>query len=90
MGDLIQLIFDRTVERWMAMAMQIDPDGRGAIEVLLSLRIDQVRPVSFFDNERLLLFPFLHLGEGMPEVRSIPVAQLFRRRWSSHSRWVGR
>jgi len=85
MRDLIQLPFDRTVERRMAMAMEIDPDGRGPIELPLPFRIDQVGPFPSLDNERLLLFPFLHLGEGMPEVRSIPAAQLFSRRLSSHS-----
>ena len=68
MRDLIQLLLDRTVERRMAMAMEIDPDGGGPVEILLPFRIDQVGPFSSLDNERLLLFPFLHLGEGMPEV----------------------
>ncbi len=90
MRDLIQLLFDRSVERWMSMAMEIDPDGGGTVEIPLSFRIDQVGAFSLLDNERLLLFPFLHLGKGMPEVLSIPVAQLFCRRWSSHSGWVER
>ena len=88
MSDLIQLFLDRTVERWMPMAMEIDPDGRGSVEVLLPFRIDQVGPFPPLDDEWLLLFPFMHLGEGMPEVSVIPINQLFRRRLSSHSRWV--
>ena len=44
MCDCIELLLDRTVERWMTVAMQIDPDGRGPIEIPLSVRIDQVGP----------------------------------------------
>jgi hypothetical protein len=75
MRDFVQLSLDRTVECRMAMAMEVDPDGRGSIEIPLPCRIDEVRPFPSIDNERLLLFPFLHLGEGMPEVLSIPAAQ---------------
>ena len=81
MGDLIQLSLDRTVERRMAMAMEIDPDGRGPIEIPVPFRIDQVGPFPSLDNERLLLFPFPHLGEGMPEVPVIPINQLSSRRF---------
>ena len=81
MRDLIQLLLDRTVERRMAMAMEIDPDGRGPIEKPLPFHIDQVGPFPSLDNERLLLFPFLHLGEGMPEVPVIPINQLSSRRF---------
>ena len=78
MGDLIQLVFERTVERWMAMAVEVDPDGGDAIEIPLSSV--SIRWVSFPRSimSGSSLFPFLHLGEWMPEIRSIPVAQLFR------------
>src|ERR1700752_895433 len=86
MRDLIQLLLDRTVERWMTMAMKIDPDGRDPIEIPLSFRIDQIRPFPTLDDERFFLFPFLHLGEGMPEVPVIPINQLSNRRlwWHAH------
>ena len=84
MRDLIQLPLDRTVERRMAMAVEIDPDGRNPIEIPLPFRIDQVGPFPSLDNERFFLFPFLHLGEGMPEVPVIPIDQLSNRRFSCH------
>ena len=80
MRDLIQLPLDRTVERRMPMAMEVDPDGGGAIQILLPFHIDQVGPFSSLDNERLFLFPFLHLSEGVPEVSVVPIDQLFRGR----------
>ena len=76
MGDLIQLLLDRPVEGRMPVAMEIDPDGGSAVEILLPCLVNQVRPFSLLDNERLLLFPLLHLGEGMPEVSVIPIDQL--------------
>jgi len=42
MGELVQLLFDRPVECRMPMAMEIDPDGRSAVEILLPLRVNQV------------------------------------------------
>ena len=84
MSDLIQLLLDRSVERRMAMAMEVDPDGGGAIQLLLPFRIDQVGPFSFFDNERRLLLPFLHLGEGVPKVPVIPLNQLSGRWFMCH------
>ena len=73
MRNLTQLPLDRTVERGMAMAMEIDPDRRGPIEIPLPFRIDQVGPFPSLDNERFLQLPFLHLSEGMPEVPVIPL-----------------
>ena len=68
----------------MTMAVEIDPDGRGPIEIPFPFRIDQIGPLSPCDNERLLLFPFLHLSKGMPEVLAIPVNQLSRGGYSCH------
>src|SRR5262245_15468247 len=84
MRDPIQLCLDRTVESRMAMAMEIDPDGGGTVEIFLPFPVDQIGPFSSLDNERLLLFPFLHLGEGMPEVSVIPIDQLSNGRFSCH------
>ena len=89
MCDFIQLPFDRSVERRMAMAMEIDPDGRAPIEELRPFRVDQIGSFSPLDNERFLLFPFLHLSEGVPEVPVIPINQLSSRRFSCHGVGVG-
>ena len=64
----------RTVERGMSMAMEIDPNGGRAVEIPSSLPYRSGRTLSPLDNERLLLFPFLHLGKGMPEVLPVPIS----------------
>ena len=68
----------------MAMAVEIDPDGRRPIEKPLDFRIDQVGPFSSLDNERFLLLPFLHLGEGVPKVPVIPLNQVSGRWFMCH------
>ena len=60
------------VERGMSMAVQIDPNGRRAVEICAAFRIDQVGALATLNNNRFLLFPFLHLSKGMPEVDTIP------------------
>ncbi len=62
----------------MAMPMEIDPDGGGPVEILLPFSIDQVGAFPPLDNERLLLFPFLHLCEGMPEIGPVPIRECGR------------
>ena len=41
-GEAVQLCLHGTVERRMAMPMQIHPDRGRPVEVLLSFRIDQI------------------------------------------------
>ena len=79
MGDVVGLLFHGTIERWMAVAVQIDPNGGGAVEIFLALSIDEIRAATAFDDNRILLFPFLHLREGVPEIPMVPLAQSFRR-----------
>ena len=67
-GDFLELRLERTVERRMPMTVQIDPDGRRAIEIFSPFRIDEVGALAALNDERFFLFPFLHLGKGMPEV----------------------
>jgi hypothetical protein len=59
----------------MTMTVEIDPDGRRSIQVFPTLGIDQVGACSMFDDEGLVLFPFLHLGKGMPKIFPVPVRQ---------------
>jgi hypothetical protein len=68
----------------MTVSVEIHPDGRCAIEIAFSLRIDEVGALSTLDDERILLLPFLHLSKRMPEIAVVPVPQLLRRGWSSH------
>lgn len=76
MGDFPQLFLDGLVEYGMTMTVEIDPDGRRSVQIFPTLGVDQVGTFSSFNNEGLFLFPFLHLGERVPEVFPVPISQL--------------
>src|SRR6185437_6414138 len=84
MGNLVELLFECTVQNRMPMSMEINPDGGGAIEIFFSLRINKVGTFAALDNQQLLLFPFLHLGKRMPEIATVPVLQLANGWFTSH------
>ena len=75
MSDLIELVFERLIQYGMPMAVEVDPDRGGSIEVTRSVGIYEVRPRTSFDDQRVLQLPFLHLGKRVPEVSSVPVAK---------------
>ena len=75
MGDFPKLLLDGLVECGMTMTVEIDPDRRRSIQVFPAFRIDHVGAFPSFDDEGFFLFPFLHLGKGMPEVFPVPVSQ---------------
>lgn len=78
MGDLSQLRGQRSIEAGMPMTMKIDPNRRRAVQIFSPLRVDQVGAASPFDDDRQVPFPFLHLREGMPEIRMVPGSELSR------------
>jgi hypothetical protein len=57
------------------MSMNIDPQGGHSVEISPAVGVEQIRTLTPLDDERRFGLPFLHLGEGMPEVLSIPAAQ---------------
>ena len=48
----------------MSMTMEIHPNGGGAIQITVTLGVEEIRSFAAFDDNRLLLFPLLHLGKG--------------------------
>ena len=56
----------------MPVTVEIDPDGRRAVEIFPSFRIDQTAAIALLDDHRNVLFPLLHLRERMPEVGMVP------------------
>ena len=71
MRNLAQLSLDGRIDLWMAMAVEVRPDRRIAIEVLPPLCISQHGSPALNDHDRLMLQPILHLREGMPNVLMI-------------------
>jgi hypothetical protein len=68
MRDAIELVADGAVDRRMAMAVDVAPQRRRAVDVALAVLGDQVGALGAVDHQRLLLDPALLLRERMPEV----------------------
>ena len=68
MGDVIELIADRLVEGGVAVAVDVAPQRRDAVDVAPAIRVDQVGALAGVDRQRLGLDPSALLGEGVPDV----------------------
>ena len=71
MCNLSKLSLKGSVEDSVSMAVDIDPDGRDAVVISISLRIDKISAITTFDDDWRLLFPLLHLGKRMPDERMV-------------------
>ena len=72
MRDLSELRRERTIQLRMPVTVNIDPDGRRAVEILPALGVDEIGPFALLDDQRCFLFPLLHLRERMPEIGMVP------------------
>ena len=72
MRDLPKLRREGAIQLRRPVTVNIDPDGRRAVEILPALRIDEVGAFALVDDQGLLLLPFLHLRKRMPQIGMIP------------------
>ena len=75
--EAAELIGDRRVDRRHAMAEQVAPERRRAVEQAPAAIIDQVVSVGIDHDERLGREVLLHLGERMPHVLRVPPPDVF-------------
>ena len=62
------------VDQRMAVAVDVAPQRRDAVDVAPALGVDQVGALGALDHERLLAAPVALLGERVPEVAMVEVA----------------
>ena len=67
-GDAVELLLDRGVDVGMAMAVDVAPQRRGAVDVAVAVDVDQVGSLGALDDDGILLHPSALLREGVPEV----------------------
>jgi len=72
-GDAVELLANGPVDQRLAVAVDVAPQGRDAVDVAPPLGVDQVGPIGALDRHRLFPTPVELLGEWMPEVVAIPV-----------------
>jgi len=80
----VYLLFERFIQLAPTVTMDIGPHRGHPVQVTVAIRVDQPAALSPGDNDRLVPFPILHLGKGMPDVTFIPFLQLFGRN-AAHS-----
>ena len=73
MSDLVQLQFERCIDRRVAMPMNICPNRRVTVEVTPAAAIFQPRTFTRDKQQRLVTFghPVTHLRKWMPDKRLI-------------------
>ncbi len=71
MRDPVQLRLECAVQHPLAMAVEIDPDRRDAVEITTALGVVQIDTLSAFNDEGIAFDPVALLGEGVPEVSAI-------------------
>ena len=79
MGNPLQLRDDGPVDLSPAMAMNIAPERRDAVEVPFPIDVDEEVALPPLDDQGLVRKPLLHLCKGVPEILVILFLQaLFR------------
>ncbi len=73
MGHCVKLIADGGVDFRDAMAVDVAPQRRDAVEVLAAVEIDEEAAVRPRDDERRFGGVGLHRREGMPDVVAVPL-----------------
>src|SRR5689334_16767070 len=67
----------RSIEGRVTVTMKVHPYRRGTVQISPASRVEQIRTLSAFDDQRFFLLPLLHLREGMPEISAVPFGQQF-------------
>ena len=77
MRDPVELVADGGNDFRVPVAVDICPDRGISVEVFAAAAVPEDRPFAFDQNDRLMLIraPRLHLGEGMPCMRFVPLHQ---------------
>ena len=76
-GDGVELFADGGVDFRDAMAVDVAPERRHAVEVFAAVEIDEETAVGAGDDERRLGGVGLHRRERVPDVVAVPLFELF-------------
>lgn len=70
MSHFVELRFDGGIDRGMAMAVDVRPNGGVSVDILATLAVPENCASALDEHERVMLWcaPRLHLREGMPKV----------------------
>ncbi len=75
MGDAVELGADGGVDVGVAVAVDVAPERRDAVDVAVAVRVDQVGALRALDDRRVLDGPAELLRERVPDVLSIGISE---------------
>ena len=78
MRDAVELVAHGRVDLRVAVAVDVAPERRDAVDVAPAVDVDQVGALGALDDERLLLHPAALLGERVPEMVRSALARSMR------------
>ncbi|MBM2834193.1 MAG: hypothetical protein HW406_1354 [Candidatus Brocadiaceae bacterium] len=72
MCNLVELVFYGIVNLLFAVAVDIAPHGRYAIDIFLAVSVFKENTASFLNNQGRFFDVILHLGKRMPQILFVP------------------
>jgi hypothetical protein len=73
-GDTVDLIVERLVDQRVAVPVHVAPQRRDAVDVATAVGVDQVGALGAGDHQGSLGAPVALLGERVPEVAMVELA----------------
>ena len=71
MGNLLELILERTIDLLAPMSVEVGPNGGIGVDVFPSVGVGDHGTVALKNQDGLALGPLLHLSERMPNMAQI-------------------
>ena len=70
MRHLIELGFNSCIDRWVAVTVDVRPNGGVSVDIFATMAVPEDRASAVDEHERVVLrrAPSLHLRKGMPEM----------------------
>ncbi len=75
MSDLVELVANGRVERWMSVTVDVAPERADAVEVTIPVVVEQINAFAALDDQRRPRRPIGLRREGMPEMVAVPRAK---------------
>ena len=77
MRHLVDLRLDRVVNLLFSVPMHRHPEGGNSVEIFFAVDVEEPISLAALDDERGLFLIIAHLREGVPEVLTIRIFEIF-------------
>ena len=77
MCDFVELIADGLVDLRDLVAVDVAPEAGDAVDVAVAVGVDEVEAFGAVDDQRGLIAPLAHGGEGVPDMLVVKLGEAF-------------